>query len=123
MRVIHELVAYFDRRGKLDPERSAQSGDELAPLVSLGYALPTLGQVATLVFIPFAAWYVDQALEPVLDLEAARGGNVFEVDPAEGGGHQFNRPHDLVGVGGERRRSDAGRVRRPSHRRRAQPAE
>ena len=47
-----------------DPEHSAQSGDELAPLVSLGYALPTLGQVATLVFIPFAAWYVDQALEP-----------------------------------------------------------
>ena len=48
----------------LAPERSTQSGDELAPLVSLGYALPTLGQVATLVFIPFAAWYVDQALEP-----------------------------------------------------------
>ena len=24
MRVIHELVAYFDRRGKLDPERSAR---------------------------------------------------------------------------------------------------
>jgi proton glutamate symport protein len=39
-------------------------GDELAPLVSLGYSLPTLGQVASLLFIPFAAWYVDQPLEP-----------------------------------------------------------
>jgi len=38
--------------------------EELAPLVSLGYSLPTLGQVASLLFIPFAAWYVDQALEP-----------------------------------------------------------
>ena len=38
--------------------------DELAPLISLGYSLPTLGQVASLLFIPFAAWYVDQTLEP-----------------------------------------------------------
>jgi ABC-type amino acid transport substrate-binding protein len=32
--------------------------------VSLGYALPTLGQVASLLFIPFAGWYVDRSLEP-----------------------------------------------------------
>jgi proton glutamate symport protein len=38
--------------------------EELAPLVSLGYSLPTLGQVASLIFVPFAAWYVDQPLEP-----------------------------------------------------------
>lgn len=38
--------------------------EELVPLVSLGYSLPTLGQVASLLFIPFAAWYVDKALEP-----------------------------------------------------------
>ena len=35
---------------------------ELAPMVSLGYALPTLGQVAFLIFIPFAGWYVNQPL-------------------------------------------------------------
>lgn len=45
-------------------EQADAMRDELAPLVSLGYALPTLGQVASLLFIPFAAWYVDQALEP-----------------------------------------------------------
>ena len=35
---------------------------ELAPLISLGYSLPTLGQVATLIFLPFAAWYVDRPM-------------------------------------------------------------
>lgn len=47
----------------LDPQgRHGQVVDEIAPLVSLGFALPTLGQVATLWFIPFAGWYVDQPL-------------------------------------------------------------
>jgi proton glutamate symport protein len=47
----------------LDPGgRRPQASDELAPLVSLGFALPTLGQVAALWFIPFAGWYVDQRL-------------------------------------------------------------
>ena len=45
-------------------EQNNQINEELAPLVSLGYSLPTLGQVASLLFIPFAAWYVDQTLEP-----------------------------------------------------------
>ena len=50
------------------PEQTNQITEELAPLVSLGYSLPTLGQVATLLFIPFAAWYVDQTLEPATTL-------------------------------------------------------
>ena len=49
----------------LDPDRShPEALDEIAPLVSLGFALPTLGQVAALWFIPFAGWYVDQPLKP-----------------------------------------------------------
>lgn len=49
----------------LDPSRShPEALDEIAPLVSLGFALPTLGQVAALWFIPFAGWYVDQPLKP-----------------------------------------------------------
>jgi len=42
-----------------------EMNDELAPLVSLGFSLPTLGQVATLIFVPFSAWYVDRSLEPL----------------------------------------------------------
>ena len=50
---------------RLDPQgRSLAAVDEIAPLVSLGFALPTLGQVAALWFIPFAGWYVDQPLQP-----------------------------------------------------------
>jgi len=49
----------------LDPTGSnPEAFDEIAPLISLGFALPTLGQVASLWFIPFAAWYVDQPLGP-----------------------------------------------------------
>ena len=47
-----------------DGARAKMMSEEMAPLVSLGYALPTFGQVASLLFIPFAAWYVDQALTP-----------------------------------------------------------
>ncbi len=49
---------------RANPARLADMGEELAPLVSLGFALPNLGQVAALIFIPFSAWYVDRALEP-----------------------------------------------------------
>jgi proton glutamate symport protein len=48
--------------------RHPQAVDEIAPLVSLGFALPTLGQVASLWFIPFAGWYVDQPLPPTATL-------------------------------------------------------
>lgn len=43
---------------------TSEAGEELAPLVSLGYALPTLGQIASLLFIPFAGWFVDRSLSP-----------------------------------------------------------
>lgn len=55
----HALPASLDPSG-----RQPQAVDEIAPLVSLGFALPTLGQVAALWFIPFAGWYVDQPLQP-----------------------------------------------------------
>jgi proton glutamate symport protein len=49
---------------RAEDARELAVAEELAPVVSLGYSLPTLGQVASLLFIPFAAWYVDQPLEP-----------------------------------------------------------
>ena len=52
-------------------------------------------------------------LEPILDLEAARRGDVLEVDAAEAGRHQLDRAHDLVGVGrveADRERVDAGEL-------------
>ena len=54
----------------LDPSSShPEAVDQIAPLVSLGFALPTLGQVAALWFIPFAGWYVDQPLKPAAVVE------------------------------------------------------
>ncbi|MFM8524339.1 MAG: cation:dicarboxylate symporter family transporter [Cyanobacteriota bacterium] len=62
----------------LDPHGShPDAADEIAPLISLGYALPTLGQVAALWFIPFAGWYVDQPLKP-----AATAQMLFTAIPA-----------------------------------------
>jgi len=49
--------------GAVSDQAMADLGEELAPLVSLGFSLPTLGQVATLIFIPFSAWYVDRRLD------------------------------------------------------------
>jgi Na+/H+-dicarboxylate symporter/ABC-type amino acid transport substrate-binding protein len=49
--------------GAANDSALADLGEELAPLVSLGFSLPTLGQVATLIFIPFSAWYVDRRLD------------------------------------------------------------
>jgi hypothetical protein len=41
---------------------------------------------------------VERGDEPLLDLEAARRGDVLEVDAAEGGGDALDRLHDLVHV-------------------------
>jgi proton glutamate symport protein len=38
------------------------ANEDLAPLLSLGYCLPTLGQVAALILVPFAAWSVDRPM-------------------------------------------------------------
>lgn len=38
--------------------------EEIAALLPVGYALPTLGQVVSLVFIPFCGWLVDRPLNP-----------------------------------------------------------
>src|SRR5262249_59860752 len=56
---------------------------------------------------------VELFLQPVLDLEAARGGDVLEVDAAEGRRHQFDRADDLLGVLGveaDREGVDAGEL-------------
>ncbi|MEB3234464.1 MAG: cation:dicarboxylase symporter family transporter [Cyanobacteriota bacterium] len=45
-------------------DRATEIREEIAPLVSLGFSLPTLGQVSSLIFIPFSAWYVDRSLDP-----------------------------------------------------------
>ena len=53
---------------------------------------------------------VEQVLEPLLDLEAARGRDVLEVDAAEARRHPHDRLDDLVDVGGveaDRDRVDA----------------
>ncbi|MCS5693007.1 cation:dicarboxylase symporter family transporter [Cyanobium sp. FGCU-6] len=53
---------------RLPPTPEAATGgraEDLSPLISLGYALPTVGQVVSLLFIPFAAWSVDRALTPL----------------------------------------------------------
>jgi len=65
--LVSNLQEQLPKELALDSGRTVdgdEAGDELAPLVSLGYALPTLGQVASLLFIPFAGWYVDRSLEP-----------------------------------------------------------
>ena len=43
---------------------------------------------------------VELLLQPVLDLEAARRGDVLEVDPAEAGRDRLHGRDDLVRIGG-----------------------
>ena len=51
------------RLGDGDPERLQVAGEEVSALVPIGFALPTLGKVMTLIFIPFVAWYVDRPMD------------------------------------------------------------
>ena len=44
------------------PQAPATAFEELAPSLSVGFALPGLGQVMALGFLPFAAWYVGQPI-------------------------------------------------------------
>ena len=56
---------------------------------------------------------VELRLQPVLDLEAARGGDVLEVDAAEAGRDRLHRRDDLVdvlGVEADRERVDAAEL-------------
>jgi proton glutamate symport protein len=66
--LVTNLQEILPKATRAEAGLAAAMGEELAPLVSLGYSLPTLGQVASLIFIPFAAWYVDQPLEPASTL-------------------------------------------------------
>ena len=45
-----------------NPNAPAAAFEELAPSLSVGFALPGLGQVMALSFLPFAAWYVGQPI-------------------------------------------------------------
>ena len=42
--------------------RRAMAFEEIAALLPVGFALPTLGQVVSLVFVPFCGWLVDRPL-------------------------------------------------------------
>jgi Na+/H+-dicarboxylate symporter/ABC-type amino acid transport substrate-binding protein len=44
------------------PDAPQEAFDELVPSLSVGFALPGLGQVMALSFLPFAAWFVGQPL-------------------------------------------------------------
>jgi ABC-type amino acid transport substrate-binding protein len=47
-----------------DPERQQRALDEIGALLPVGFALPNLGQVVSLLFLPFAGWFVDRPLDP-----------------------------------------------------------
>lgn len=81
-------------RQPLAPEALAEVEEQLAPLVSLAYSLPTLGQVASLLFIPFAAWYVDQALDPSQTLEM-----LMRAIPATASGIKVVMRQELLALG------------------------
>ena len=46
----------------LQKSDSSEPCEELTAVISVGFALPMLGQVASLLFLPFAAWYVNQPI-------------------------------------------------------------
>jgi len=84
-----ELPSALDPMGE-----QSNAVDEIAPLVSLGYALPSLGQVAALWFIPFAGWYVDQPLKT-----AAIGKMLLTAIPAAVSGLKAVIRHELQAQG------------------------
>ena len=45
-----------------DPARQQRALEEISALMPVGFALPNLGQVVGLLFLPFAAWFVDRPL-------------------------------------------------------------
>lgn len=47
-----------------DPNRQQLALEEISALMPVGFALPNLGQVVSLLFLPFAAWFVDRPLTP-----------------------------------------------------------
>ena len=47
-----------------EPERQQRALDEISALLPVGFALPNLGQVVSLLFLPFAGWFVDRPLAP-----------------------------------------------------------
>ena len=46
-----------------DPARQQRALEEISALMPVGFALPNLGQVVSLLFLPFAAWFVDRPLQ------------------------------------------------------------
>ena len=85
-----------------DPLRQQRALEEISALMPVGFALPNLGQVVSLLFLPFAAWFVDRPLtQPELLAMLATG------IPAVTGGlksavrqelHQLGLPANLIGL-------------------------
>lgn len=85
-----------------DPERQQRALDEIGALLPVGFALPNLGQVVSLLFLPFAGWFVDRPL----DLPALLGMLATGI-PAVTGGlksavrqelQQLGLPSSLIGL-------------------------
>ncbi|MFM2122824.1 MAG: C4-dicarboxylate transport protein, partial [Cyanobacteriota bacterium] len=45
-------------------DRQQRALEEISALMPVGFALPNLGQVVSLLFLPFAGWFVDRPLSP-----------------------------------------------------------
>lgn len=46
-----------------EPAARQRALDEISTIMPVGFALPNLGQVVSLMFLPFAAWFVDQPMD------------------------------------------------------------
>lgn len=85
-----------------DPERQQRALDEIGALLPVGFALPNLGQVVSLLFLPFAGWFVDRPLD-----SSAMLGMLATGIPAVTGGlksavrqelQQLGLPASLIGL-------------------------
>jgi Na+/H+-dicarboxylate symporter/ABC-type amino acid transport substrate-binding protein len=85
-----------------DPARQQRALEEISALMPVGFALPNLGQVVSLLFLPFAAWFVDRPLQPPAMLSMLATGI-----PAVTGGlksavrqelQQLGLPANLIGL-------------------------
>ena len=85
-----------------DPERQQRALDEIGALLPVGFALPNLGQVVSLLFLPFAGWFVDRPL----DLPALLGMLATGIPSVTGGLksavrqelQQLGLPASLIGL-------------------------
>ena len=86
----------------VESQRQQRALDEIGALLPVGFALPNLGQVVSLLFLPFAGWFVDRPLHPPAML-----GMLATGIPAVTGGlksavrqelQQLGLPSSLIGL-------------------------